>query len=114
MCSSLTVDSEIKEATTTSYRKACNKAMQQHYTSAIIDTSGNQGRLFYVADKLFHSNSDPILPTHDSPRDLANDFITFLMTKSPRFRRLLNCQVPTKKNHSLNQQLIPPYLSLLC
>ncbi len=96
--SGLTVDCQIYEAATTSYRKARNRAKRDYYTSAIIDASGDQGKLFRVADKLLHNNSDPTLPTHDLPGDLANDFITFFNEKVSKIQSSLITPDPSQVN----------------
>ena len=77
----LVVDIQIYEDAITAYRKSCLKAKKAHFTNEILNAQHDQGLLFRVADNLFHNNSDPVLPSHDSPNDLANNFVTFFNDK---------------------------------
>ena len=97
------VDIQIYEDATSNYRKSHLKAKKVYFTNEILNAQGDQGLLFKVADNLFHKNSDPVLPSHDSPTDLANDFVTFFNDKVEKNQQSL----PSHPCVTTNQILFP-------
>ena len=52
-------------------------AKRQHYLSSIEHCYGDQKALFNIVDGLMHKSRMPALPQHDSPKDLADQFMDF-------------------------------------
>ena len=75
------IDVEIHNLAALGYRRSQDKYKRDHYTSAILNADGEQGAVFKIADKLFHTNKEPILPTYDSATQLANEFASFFIDK---------------------------------
>ncbi len=86
--SSLTVHSQIFDATTNSYHLSHTAAKSAYYNSLILEVT-SQGAAFKIADKLLHATSDPILPKHDSALDLAHDFAQFFSDKVSKIQMSL-------------------------
>ena len=60
---------------------------QTHYYSKLVeDSSGSQRTLFKMANELLDKNSEKVLPTHDDPKQLANDFNRFFIDKVNKIR----------------------------
>ena len=66
-----------------------------HYTKIIDDSSNTQKSLFKVANELLDKNSKKVLPAHDDPKKLANDFNEYFVDKVKKIRKsipeVLNC-----------------------
>ena len=57
-----------------------------HYTKLVQDSSNSQKSLFKLANEILDKNSEKILPTHEDPQQLANDFNTFFIEKVKKIR----------------------------
>ena len=53
----------------------------QHYSRLIEGASNSQQSLFKVANELLDKNSKKVLPTHNDPKTLANEFNNFFVEK---------------------------------
>ena len=72
----------------------------QHYSKLIEGASNSQQSLFKVANELLDKNSKKILPTHNDPKALANEFNDFFVEKV----KLIRESIPEVKD-------IPSYYS---
>ena len=80
LSSGLTVHKDILH---NQHRNLCTviaKAKQQFYHEAIVNNNSSKN-LFKITDTLLHKKGDSILPTHDNPEQLANNFVDFFCDK---------------------------------
>ena len=71
-----------------------------HYSQLINGASNSQQSLFKVANELLDKNSKKVLPTHEDPKKLANEFNNFFVEKI----KLIRESIPEVKD-------IPSYYS---
>ena len=57
-----------------------------HYSKIIEDSSNTQKSLFKVANELLDKNQKKVLPAHDDPRKLANEFNNYFVDKVKKIR----------------------------
>ena len=57
-----------------------------HYTKLVENASGSQNSLFKLANKLLDKKNEKILPTHNDPQQLANDFNSYFIEKVKNIR----------------------------
>ena len=57
-----------------------------YYTRLIENSSNSQSDLFKLANNLLDKNSEKILPAHDDPKQLANDFNSYFVDKVKKIR----------------------------
>ncbi len=86
--SGLTVHTQMFDAAAKAYRLKCNTAKSAYYNVVILEAT-DQGAVFKIADKLLQTTSDLILPKHDSPLSLANDFAQFFSDKVTKIQSTL-------------------------
>ena len=73
-----------------SQKKVCTELalskQTHHYSKLIEDSSHSQRSLFKVANELLDKNSEKVLPTHDDPKQLADEFNNFFVDKVKKIR----------------------------
>ena len=75
-------------------------AKRKHYLSIIEHCYGNQKALFKIVDGQMHKSRMPALPQHDSPKDLADQFMDFFISKTTKIKATL-------QNSTSNQDYLP-------
>ena len=105
--SKLTIDRELYMGQCKKVTKMIDEARRKHYNGEIMGCSNDQKALFGIVDKLLHRNSEPLLPSHDSPHELANRFADFFADKILKIRSDLefiksekdDLHIPQKTTH---------------
>ena len=80
----LTVDKQYYQDQCEHYRDLLNKAKTAYHRSHI--EKSDQRTLFRVIDKLSKPKAEQVLPSHDSPKDLANNLAEFFDDKVKNLR----------------------------
>ena len=57
-----------------------------HYSKLVEDSSNSQKSLFKLANELLDKKSKKVLPVHDDPKKLANDFNKYFVDKVKKIR----------------------------
>ena len=74
----------------TNQKKVCAELslakQTEHYTTLIESNSKSQKSLFKVANELLDKNSKKVLPAHDDPKELANQFNNYFVEKIQKIR----------------------------
>ena len=87
--SGLTVHAQIHADAALAYNKSRTKRKREYFNKLILESAGDQGALFGIADRLLQKNMDLPLPSHDSPTDLSSDFATFFVNKVTKIQTSL-------------------------
>ena len=59
----------------------CREAKQEYYLEKICDCGSDPKKLYKVMNELLHRIRDIVLPSHNSNKDMANQFSSFFLTK---------------------------------
>ncbi len=81
MKSNLTVHREIACHERSSYNKMCKSAKISYYHQKISECEDDTSKLFQITDVLIKGKQERVLPSHDCPEALANDFVAFFSDK---------------------------------
>ena len=101
------------------YKKSCKKvtdlvfeAKKIYYNNKIDSAKGKPKELFRIINRVFHKQTEPILPSHNSVEELSNQFADFYVTKIDKIRK--NFQSPNNEKLSFletdNCQIRSPLL----
>jgi hypothetical protein len=83
----LTVHAEIYRDLCQQQIKLIHAAKNSYFSNKIEECGRDQRKLFKVAKSLLGESTEPKLPEHTSPKDLANDFPRFFTQKIDTIRR---------------------------
>ncbi len=84
-----------------------DEARRKHYNGEILSNSKDQKALFCIVDKLLHQKSEPLLPSHDCPQELANRFADYFSNKILKIRSELESIKSEATNIHVNQNATP-------
>jgi hypothetical protein len=84
--SKLVIHCEISKTERKNVKKLINNAKFQYYNKQVDDCSRDQAKLFKITNSLLNTAKSAVLPTHESPQKLADEFNTFFVSKIAKIR----------------------------
>ena len=63
------------------YARLCTSAKTEYYNSVNTESKGDTKKLFQVTKALLHQTTTTPLRVHTSPKELANDFSDYFISK---------------------------------